>query len=126
MEIGIKNTKEIKVSEENTAKTIGSGTLDVYATPMMVALIENTCMTSVENELESDSTTVGSSIHVSHLSPSPIGSTIRCVSTLVHINDRKLTFNVDVFDEHGVIGKGIHERFIVNTQKFLEKANKKL
>lgn len=126
MEAGIKLTLEKKVTNSMTAKSMGSGTLDVLATPAMIALIEETAWKSVANELEPGQGTVGISLNVEHLAPTPLGMNVRCEATLVGVDGRKLTFEVAAYDESGLIGKGTHERFIINESKFQAKANGKL
>lgn len=122
MQIGIKGKQTIVVNEKNTAKTMGSGTLDVFATPSMIALMEETAWKSVSDELEDGCGTVGIHLNVSHDAPTPIGKNVTCESELVQIDGRKLTFEVRAYDERGEIGKGIHERFIINNEKFQKKA----
>ena len=123
--INIKNSVKTTVTADNTAKTLESGTLDVFATPAMIQLIEKCCAQSVEAELGDDNTSVGMHLDISHLSPSPVGLEITCESILAEIDDRTLIFFVEVFDNCGIIGKGIHKRVIVNKEKFLNKANSK-
>lgn len=122
MEIGIKGKQTVVVNETNTAKAMGSGTLDVFATPSMIALMEETAWKSVSDELEEGCGTVGIHLDVSHDAPTPVGKSVTCESELVQIDGRKLTFEVKAYDERGEIGKGIHERFIINNEKFQKKA----
>ena len=122
---GVKGTQEIMVTEENTAKVMGSGALDVFATPAMIALMEETAWKSVAGELDEGCGTVGIHLDVSHDAPTPLGMTVTCESELIAIDGRKLTFRVEAKDERGTIGKGVHERFIVNDEKFQAKANQK-
>jgi predicted thioesterase len=126
LEVGIKGKKEITVTPEKTAKAMGSGTLDVFATPAMIALMENTAYESVAPELEEGSGTVGTSLKVSHVSASPVGMHITCETELVKIDGRALTYSVKAYDEAGLIGEGEHERFIIWEEKFQSKANGKL
>jgi predicted thioesterase len=126
LEVGIKGKKEITVTPEKTAKAMGSGTLDVFATPAMIALMENTAYESVAPELEEGSGTVGTGLKVSHVSASPVGMHITCETELVKIDGRALTFSVKAYDEAGLIGEGEHERFIIWEEKFQSKANGKL
>ena len=123
---GIKGKKEITVTQELTAKAMGSGTLDVYATPAMIALMENTAYESVAPELEEGSGTVGTSIQVKHVSASPVGMKITCETELVKVDGRALTFSVKAYDEAGLIGEGEHERFVIFEEKFQKKADGKL
>lgn len=125
LETGIKGKKELVVSQENTAKTMGSGTMDVFATPAMIALMENTACTSVEKELEPGSGTVGTALNVKHVAATPVGMKVTCETELININGRALTFSVKAYDECGLIGEGEHERFIVFEDKFQAKADAK-
>lgn len=125
MEKGIKNSIQISVTNENTAKSVGSGTLSVFATPAMIALIEETAWKSVTPFLEEGFTTVGTLLNVKHLSPTPLNMFVRCETELVEIYGRRLKFEANVYDDTGLIGTGIHERFIVNADKFQIKADEK-
>lgn len=122
MRTGIKGEQSVIVDETNTAKTMGSGTLDVFATPSMIALMEKTAWESVDGELDEGCGTVGIRLEVSHDAPTPLGMKVTCESELVKVEGRKLTFEVRAYDERGEIGKGTHERFIVNEKAFQEKA----
>ena len=126
LEPGIKGKKEIIVTNELTAKTFKSGTLDVYATPAMIALMEDVAFESVASELEEGNGTVGTLINVKHVAATPVGMKVTCESELTKIDGRALTFSVKAFDECGLIGEGVHERFIINEEKFQAKANGKM
>lgn len=126
LEVGLRGTGEDEVTVANTAKAFRSGALEVYATPAMISLIEEVCWKMVQKELEPGENSVGTKLDVEHVSPSPVGMVIRCNATLVAIDGRKLTFEVEVKDSNGLIGKGTHERFIVKKEAFMEKANGKL
>ncbi len=125
MEKGIKNTIEITVTDDLTAAVMKSGTLNVFATPAMIALIEETAWKSVVPYLEDGQGTVGTSLNVNHLSPTPVGMSVRCETELVEVDGRKLKFDVKVYDECGLIGNGTHERFVIVSEKFQNKANNK-
>ena len=125
METGIKNTLEITVTSNLTAAAVGSGTLNVYATPAMIALIEETAWKSVAPYLEEGQSTVGTRLDVSHVAPTPLGMTVRCETELTEVDGRRLVFAVNVYDEAGLIGKGTHERFIIMSEKFQAKADSK-
>jgi len=118
METGIRNKIGMTVCEADTAKAMGSGDLDVLATPAMLALMERTAAESVKPHLEEGKTTVGTRVDVSHISATPVGMKVTCESELVAIDGRKLAFRVSVCDERGPIGEGTHERFIVDRVKF--------
>lgn len=123
---GIKGRREITVTEDKTAKALGSGELAVFATPAMIALIEETAWRSVADELQSGEGTVGTKLDVSHISATPVGKKVWCETELIETDKRKLIFKAEVFDEAGKVGEGTHERFIVDNEKFLNKANEKL
>lgn len=125
LEIGIRGKQTMTSDRSNTAKTMGSGTLDVFATPAMIALMEKTAWTSVLPHLEPGQGTVGIRVNVTHDAPTPLGMTITCESELVEIDGRRLVFEVTATDGQDVIGKGRHERFIITDEKFQEKADEK-
>lgn len=128
MNTGIKGTQEFVVTEDKLASKVGSGLVDVFATPMMIAAIENTAAGSVQPELEEGQTTVGIQINVSHSAATPLGMkvTINTELTDVSKNGKILTFAVQAFDEKGPIGEGTHQRAIINKERFVAKANAKL
>lgn len=126
LEKGIKNKLSITVTKDKTAKIMGSGTLDVFATPAMVALMEQTAAESVQEHLDDGITSVGTKINVEHLSADPIDMKITCESKLTEIDGRKLCFNIVAYDNHGVIGKAYHERFLIKAESFMQKTNAKL
>ncbi len=122
---GIRGSSETVVDENNTALTMGSGELEVFATPAMVALMEEAAAESVKPYIDEKSTTVGTALEIEHISATPIGVSVRCESELCHIDGRKLVFNVTAYDNAGIIGKGRHERFIVEKERFMKKADSK-
>lgn len=126
LEAGIKNTITITVTKEKTAEVMGSGTLPVFATPSMVALMEQTAAQSVLSYLDEGVTSVGTKINVEHLSADPIGIEVTCESTLIKVDNRRLCFEIEVFDKHGVVGKAYHERFLIKSESFMAKTNGKL
>ena len=125
LQVGLKNSGEMPVTEKDTAIFVGSGSLKVLATPKMVALMEKVSAELAEKNLPEDFTSVGISLNVEHIAPTPIGMKIRVESELVEVSGKKLTFEVAAFDEAEKIGKGRHERFIVNGKKFQTKADGK-
>jgi predicted thioesterase len=125
LEAGIKGTREVMVTEANTAKAMGSGALEVFATPSMIALMEQTAWESVQSQLEDGSGTVGTSLQVKHVAATPVGMKVTCESELIKVDGRALTFSVKAYDETGLIGEGEHERFIVFNDKFQAKADAK-
>ena len=126
METGIKGREEIVVTEEITASAMGSGSIEVYGTPAMILLIEETAKKSVAEALEDDFGTVGTELNIKHLAATPVGMKVWCETELMEVDGRRLLFNATVYDECGKIGEGTHERFIVDNIKFQEKANNKL
>ena len=126
MEIGIIGKQEIIVTEEKTAKAMGSGELNVFATPAMIALMENTAYTSVAAQLEPGQGTVGTLMNVKHVAATPVGMKVVCETKLIEIDRRRLVFEVKACDEAGLIGEGVHERFIVDNAKFQSRADAKL
>ena len=121
VQIGIEGRQEIIVSEEITAKHIGSGTVLVLSTPMMIALMERTCRMSVKPYLEDGQETVGTHVNVSHESAVGVGEKVWCESEVAEVDRRKICFNVAVFSEKGIVGRGTHERFIIDEKRFGEK-----
>ncbi len=126
LEKGIKGMKETVVTEALTAKEMGSGELSVYATPAMIALMEETAYKSVAGELEDGEGSVGTLMNVEHVSASPVGMKITCKTELLEVDGRRLVFDVEAYDEKGLIGKGRHERFIIRNEKKKKKAEEKL
>lgn len=122
---GIKNQKYLTVTEAQTALRMGSGTLPVFATPAMIALMEATAAESIECELEAGQTSVGVRIDVTHLSAVPVGGTVLCKSELTKVDGRRCSFQMTVEDKHGVVGEGTHERVAVDAMRFMEKVNAK-
>lgn len=123
---GLKCTKEIVVTEEMTAKYVGSGTLEVFATPAMISLMENTAYESVAQYLEEGCGTVGTALNVKHVAATPLGMKVTCEAELIKVDGRALTFQVKAYDACGLIGEGLHERFIITEEKFMKKTNEKL
>ena len=125
IETVIKGHKEQIVTPEMSAARVGSGLVDVFATPMLVALVEQTCYESVLPHLDEGQGTVGTLVNVSHLSATPIGKRVWCESELTEVDRRRLVFHVKAYDESGLIGEGTHERFVIDTAKFMEKLKAK-
>ena len=126
LETGIRGRKAVKVTQENTAEAMGSGTLPVLATPAMVALIEAAASESVASGLEDGQSTVGTRLEISHSAPSPIGAEVVCETELVEVDRRRLVFRAVVRDGAGEIGSGIHERFVVDDGRFMAKASSRI
>lgn len=126
MEIGAKFKTTLKVSEKDTAVSHGSGTLTVLATPRMVALMEEASYKCIEKYLDADMSSVGTYMEVKHLSATPVGMEVFAESELVEVDGRRVVFLVKAYDEKGLIGEGKHERFIVSSEKFLNRTYQKL
>ena len=116
---------EQNVTPELTAARIGSGLVEVFATPMMIALIEQTCLESVLPYLEEGQGTVGTLVNVTHSAATPVGMRVWCDSELVEVDRRRLVFAVKAYDECGPIGEGTHERFVIDSAKFQAKIDAK-
>lgn len=125
LKIGIIGTQNTIVGEKDTAEARLSGLLPVYATPALIAFVEYTCFQSIMPELEEGTGTVGTALNFKHLSASPVGAHIRCESELIEIDGRRLVFNVNAYDDFGLIGSGIHERFIIKNDRFMQKVSDK-
>ena len=122
---GIRGLTETVVDGSNTAKFAGSGELEVFATPNMIALMEQAAQASVAPYLKDGQGTVGTLISVSHDAATPVGMRVRAESVLTAVDRRRLCFEVSAYDECGLIGRGTHERFIIDNEKFLAKVNAK-
>jgi len=116
----------VAVTDAITARNVGSGTVAVLATPMMIALMEKTCLQSVRPYLEEGQDTVGTRVDVTHSAATPVGMTVRCESELVEIDRRRLVFRVTARDDAGIVGEGMHERFIIDIEKFQAKARTRI
>lgn len=123
---GIKGYQEEIVTPELCANHLGSGTVRVFATPMMVTIMERTSRLSVQPYLDEGCETVGTAVNIKHVSSTPVGMKVWCDSELIQIDGRRLVFNVKAYDEKGLIGEGTHERFIINVAKFQAKTDSKL
>lgn len=122
MNIGEKHEVKIIVSEEVTAAKMKSGSLPVLATPCMVALMEQAASELCDKHLDEGLSTVGTALNIQHLAPTPVGAKVKAVVTVTEYDGRKICFDVEAYDEVGLIGKGTHERFTIKIDKFMEKA----
>lgn len=122
---GLTGRAETVVTEQNTANAVGSGLVPVFATPYMIALMENAAVHAVNDHLEPGQGTVGTHLNVSHDAATPIGMKVWAECKLTAVDGKRLSFEVAAFDEAGLIGKGTHERFIIQTEKFLAKCEAK-
>lgn len=122
---GLTNSVKILVTPKLSAASMGSGSLEVLATPALIAGMENVCMNCVAPYLDEGSTTVGTKVEVGHISATPVGDTVTYTCTLTEKDKRRLVFKVEAFDSAGKVGEGIHERFIVDIARFTEKVENK-
>lgn len=121
IEIGIKSETGLTVESRHTAIEVGSGELNVLATPSLLALMENAAMNAVKPFLAPGETTVGGHISVSHLKPSPVGARITALAEVVGVDGRKVSFRITAHDGDALIGEGEHTRFIVDAARFMNK-----
>lgn len=121
LDVGLKYQSRVVVSEDNTALKLGSGDMEVFATPAMIALMENAAMNAVASHLDAGTTTVGTMMKSSHIKASALGANITAEAELVAVEGRRLSFTVKAWDDKGVIGEGEHERFVVDRERFLSK-----
>ena len=120
---GLSAEVQLTVTDADTALAIGSGTVPVLATPRVIALCEETSVRAVENDLAPGTTTVGMRVQLDHLAPTPVGQTVSCEATLESMAGRRVTFTVSVNDARGLVAAGKITRVVVDTERFLEKAN---
>ena len=123
--VGAKGRAETVVTEHNTANAVGSGLVPVFATPYMIALMENTAVNALTPYMKENQGTVGTRLDVSHDSATPIGMKVWAEAEVTAVDGKALTFAVTAYDEAGVIGKGTHNRFVITVDRFLAKAEKK-
>lgn len=126
LKTGLTGMSELEVKDENLAVNVGSGSLEVFATPEMIMLMEKAACSCISDYLEGDETTVGTEMNVKHISATPKGMKVCAEAELIEINGRELVFSIKSYDEAGDIGEGIHKRFIVHGEKFLSKTYSKL
>ncbi len=120
---GIRLTATMTVGTKDTAAVYGSGLHDVLSTPAMIAFMEQTAMKAVEACLDEGEGTVGTEVNVKHLKATAVGKAVTCTATLQEVNGNRLLFHVEASDDDGRIGEGLHERFIINNRRFMEKLN---
>lgn len=125
IQVGLTNKAETVVSAENTAKTMGSGCLNVFATPAMCALMEKAASDLLASLLDEASTTVGTALSIAHSAATPVGMKVTATAEITAVEGRKISFKVIAHDEAGEIGAGTHERFIVYKEKFQAKTDAK-
>ncbi len=124
--VGTKAEVSALVEREDTALEVGSGSLLVYATPCMAALMEGAACEALEGLLSEEQTTVGIELNLKHLAATPVGMEVRAEAEVTAVDGKILTFAITAYDEAGKIGEALHKRAIVNSQKFLDKTYAKL
>lgn len=123
---GLKGEARTKVSAENTANKLASGIAEVFATPMMIGLMEGAASNAVSPFLEEGFSTVGTLVNVKHLAATPPGHEVRAEAELVKVEGKRLAFKVAAYDETELIGEGTHERFIIDMGRFMQRVQKKV
>lgn len=122
LHVGMTGEATTTVVHENTAAAVGAGGVEVFGTPMMIALMENAAWQAVVDHLDTGMATVGTLVNVKHLAATPLGQRVRATAELIEIDRRRLVFKVEAHDEKQKIGEGLHERFIVELARFLSKS----
>lgn len=123
IETGLQGTTSVKVTDANTAASMKSGSLRVLATPAMCALMEEAACAAIAGHLEEGMGTVGISLNITHDRATAFGDTVSATASITAVEGRKITYAVEASDSKGIIGKGTHERFIINNEKFMAKVN---
>ena len=126
LEVGVRGRADDIVTENNTAAAAGSGGLQVFGTPFMVALMEKAAWASIAPHLAPGDSTVGTKVTISHLSATPIGMKVWAESEVTLVDGKRIELKISAYDEKGLIGEGTHERFIVTDERFQAKTNRKL
>ena len=126
LEVGVRGRADDIVTENNTAAAAGSGGLQVFGTPYMVALMEKAAWASIAPHLAEGESTVGTKVNISHLSATPVGMKVWAESEITLVDGKRIELNIAAYDEKGLIGEGTHERFIVTDERFLAKTARKL
>lgn len=122
---GIKGQEHMEVKKGNTAMDVGSGSVPVFATPFLVALMEAAAINAVKDYLPQEMSTVGGRIECKHLSPTPIGMTVTAVAELIEVDKKRLSFKIEAFDEQEKIGESEHDRFLIEEEKFMQHCEQK-
>lgn len=125
LKVGDRFESELIVEEKHTAAAFGSGSIFVFSTPMMIGLMENAALKCAGEGLPEGQSTVGTFVNVKHLAATPMNMKVRAVATLTEIEGKKLTFQVEAYDEKEKIGEGTHGRYVIDSEKFLKRVNEK-
>jgi predicted thioesterase len=123
--VGSRGTASLVVAAEHTAQALGSGSVPVFSTPRLVALVEQAAVDAVKGWLAPGETSVGTRMEIAHLAATPIGGHVRAEATLAAVDGRRMTFEIAAYDAHEKIGEGRHERVVVDEQRFLERVRRK-
>jgi len=123
--VGMKAEIELVVEQQHTAAAFGSGGVKVLATPMMIGLMEKAALTAVDSYLGEGFATVGTVVNAKHLAATPVGMKVRAVAELTSIKGKKLSFNIEAYDEKEKIGEGTHDRYIIELAKFMKRTEEK-
>lgn len=125
IELGLKGISHTIVRSDLTAEMVGSGSLPVYATPSMLALMEAAAVDALSRELEPNQSSVGIAVQIEHLSPTPIGGNVRAEAIVTFFEGRTVKFDVNAWDDKDHIGKGTHTRYLIDKDRFLKRAQRK-
>lgn len=123
--VGLKGEATVMADSSNTASAMGSGSLEVFATPSMIALMEKAATNALKDIMPSDSSSVGTLVNVKHTAATPSGLQVTAKAELIEVDGKRLVFAVEAFDDKDKIGEGLHERFIINIDRFMSKTNSK-
>ncbi|MBQ6402690.1 MAG: thioesterase family protein [Oscillospiraceae bacterium] len=123
--IGAKGVAEMIVTEDKTAAAIGSGSVKVFATPWMIAMMELSACSALAPYYEEGQSSVGTHLDVSHDAATPVGMKVHAEAEVIEVDRRRIVLSVAAYDEKGLIGKGRHERFLIDAEKFIAKAESK-
>lgn len=121
VQTGISYIQTITVTDKDTAAALGSGHLEVFATPALVALMENTAIRCLEGSLDPHTDTVGIEIQVKHTKATGLGKQVHCKAVVTETEGRRIRFDIEAWDEKGSIGQAVHDRFIIQPEKFMSK-----
>lgn len=123
--VGLKGEATVMADSSNTASVMGSGSLEVFATPSMIALMEKAATNALKDTMPGDSSSVGTLINIKHTAATPTGLKVTARAELIEVDGKRLVFAVEAFDDKDKIGEGLHERFIINVDRFMSKTNSK-
>lgn len=123
--IGLRHSVQCEVDQEMTAKAVGSGSLDVFSTPSLAALMECAAFELAEKGMDPGLTTVGSAINIQHMSPTPMGMVVLAEAVITGYFDRRIEYNIKAYDKEGLVAEATHVRYIVERKRFMRMADKK-